>query len=215
MKRLLFIVLLFFGLNVYGEVLNGKWESQNNGQRSTLEFVSQNQLLYNGEMLYYQIVNNTIQVADDYGFVNYPYKLQQGKLYIQFPEGYKLTFVKYKKKREKLQSTSGNDTYLLRGKLCSYSSSYNGGYSHSDMLYFDGQGHYSTRAQTYSSGNSGAYVNEGNSDGGGSYSVHGINISVHVAGGNSFNGKVTQRDRRGNITGIEVNGKIFATGLCD
>lgn len=213
MKRLLFIVLLFFGLNVYGEVLNGKWESQNKGQRNTLEFVSQNQLLYNGEKLYYRIVNHTIEVADDYGFVGYPYKLQKGKLYIQFPEGYRLTFVKYKKR--KTQNSSGDDTYLLKGKLCSYSSSYNGGYSHSDMLYFDGKGHYFTRAQTYSSGDSGAYVNEGNSDGGGSYSVQGINISVHVTDGNSFNGKVTQRDKRGNITGIEVNGKIFATGLCD
>ena len=210
-----FVILLFTTLSAKG--LSGKWVAASNGERASLEFVSKNQLRYNGELLYYEIAGSNIRVADEYfGYVDYPYRLQKGALYITFPEGYTLKFLHPKSvKTSKRSSARSNDTYLLRGRLCSYSSSYNGGYSHSDMLYFDGNGRYSTGAQTYSSGDAGNYVNEGSGDGGGSYSVSGITVFVQVDGGQSFQGKVTQRASNGAITGIEVNGKIFATGLCD
>jgi len=169
-------------------------------------------------LLYYQLVGKNIRVADEYfGYVDYPYSKRGEKLYITFPEGYTLAFEKKsQKKSQRVRSaSSGNENYLLRGRLCSYSSSYNGAYSHSDRLYFDGNGRYSTSEQSYSSGSAGNYVNEGASDGGGTYSVSGVNIYVQVNGGASFNGKVTQRSSNGAITGIEVNGKIFAAGLCD
>jgi len=218
MRYFIFFVLLTLFTTLNAQSLSGKWVANSGSERRSLEFISQNQLRYNGEILYYEIVGSKIRVADEYfGYVEYPYSLKNKTLYITFPEGYTLKFQHPKKAKQstKQRKNSSNDTYLLRGRLCSYSSSYNGGYSHSDMLYFDGNGRYSTREQSYSSGDAGNYVNEGSSSDGGSYSVSGINVYVQVDGGNSFSGKVTQRASSGAITGIEVNGKIFATGLCD
>jgi len=218
MRYFVFILLLTLFTTLSAKSLSGKWVANSGSQKASLEFVSQNQLRYNREMLYYQIVGSNIRVADEYfGYVEYPYTLKKKTLYVTFPEGYTLKFQHPKKVKQKTQQrqNSGKDTYLLRGRLCSYSSSYNGGYSHSDRLYFDGNGRYSTGEQSYSSGDAGNYVNEGSSSDGGSYSVSGVNVYVRVDGGNSFSGKVTQRASNGAITGIEVNGKIFATGLCD
>jgi len=218
MRYFIFIILLTLFTTLHAKSLSGKWVANSGSEQVSLEFISQNQLRYNGEILYYQVVGSTIRVADEYfGYVDYPYSLKNKTLYVTFPEGYTLKFQHPKKVKQstKQKDNSNNDTSLLQGQLCSYSSSYNGGYSHSDKLYFDGNGRYSTGQQTYSSGDAGNYVNEGSSSGGGSYSVSGVNIFVHVDGGDSFNGKVTQRASNGDITGIEVNGKIFATGLCD
>ena len=214
MRYFILVMFLTFFTTLNAQSLHGKWIAHSGSEQASLEFISQNQLRYNGEVLYYQIIGSNIRVADEYfGYVEYPYTLKNKTLYITFPEGYTLKF--HHPKKVKLRGNDGNDTYLLRGRLCSYSSSYNGGYSHSDRLYFDGNGRYSTREQTYSSGDAGSYVNEGASGHGGSYSVNGVNVYIHVDNGNSFKGKVTQRASNGMITGIEVNGKIFATGLCD
>jgi len=218
MKKVFFLVLFLVSVSLDAKNLSGNWVAIADNQRVSLEFLSASRLSYNGEVLAYQKVGSDIKVADEYGgYINYPYKMKNKVLYITFPEGYTLVFKQISKYKNKRTSNlkSGSDTYLLNGRLCSYSSSYNGGYSHSNILYFDGRGRYSTSEQSYSSGDSGNYVNNGASDGGGTYSVDGINIYVHVNGGNSFSGKVTQRDNSGAITGINVNGNIFAKGLCD
>ena len=216
MKYFIFIILIALSLDAKN--LSGNWISSSDGQRVTLEFISKSQLRYDGELLAYQKTGSYIRVVDEYGgYINYPYKMKNKALYITFPEGYTLVFKEVKKSKVRRTNNlqNDNDTYLLSGRLCSYSSSYNGSYSHSNILYFDGRGRYSTSEQTYSSGASGNYLNNGESDGSGTYSVSGINIYVKVNGGNSFNGKVTQRDNSGSITGIDVNGNIFAKGLCD
>jgi len=218
MKKVFIVMIILLSASLYSKGLSGNWITSTDSQKITLEFLSKNQLKYDGELLNYKIVGSNIRIADEYGgFLNYPYKLKNKLLYISFPEGYTLEFKKIKEHKSKRARSlkNANDTYLLNGRLCSYSSSYNGGYSHSNILYFDGRGRYFTSEQTYSSGSSGSYLNNGESDGGGIYSVDGINIYVKVNGGNSFNGKVVQRDSNGEITGIDVNGNIFAKGLCD
>ena len=211
MKKVLFIVLFLLSLSLEAKNLSGNWVANSDSRIVSLEFLSKSKLKYDGELLAYTTVGSNIRVADEYGgYINYPYKMKNESLYITFPEGYTLVFKKIKKSKVKAAGT-----HLLRGKLCSYSSSYNGGYSHSNILYFDGNGRYSTSEQTYSSGASGSYLNNSGSDGSGTYSVDGVNIYVHVNGGKGFKGTVTQRTNNGAITGIDVNGHIFATGLCD
>ena len=212
----MFILLIVISLDA--KSLTGKWIASSDSQKISLEFLSKSHLNYDGDVLAYQIVGSNIRVVDEYnGYVDYPYKIKNKSLYITFPEGYTLVFKKLQNSKDNRtrSSTHGSDTYLLSGRLCSYSSSYNGGYSHSNILYFDGKGRYSTSEQSYSSGSSGTYLNNTQSDGSGTYSVDGINIYVHVNGGKGFNGTVTQRSSNGAITGIDINGNIFATGLCD
>ena len=216
MRYLIIVMLMTLFMSLNAKDLSGKWVCSSEG--ASLEFITENQLNYNGELLYYEVIGSRLRIADEYlGYVDYPYKMKNSSLYITFPEGYTLMF--QQKKQSKINKTktknSSSETYLLQGKLCSYSSSYNGGYSHSDILYFDGNGRYSTHAQSYSSGDSGSYYNDSNSADGGTYRVSGVNIYVHVNGGDSFVGNVTQRTNAGAITGIEVNGKIFARALCD
>ena len=218
MKHLIIFLLLSSFVTLWAKALDGKWVTSESGARVYLEFISKNHLIYDGENLEYRVNKNVIEIPDPYfGYVAYPYRFKNKKLLITFPEGYTLSFVKVKKTSKKERQTAqggASQNYLLQGRLCSYSSSYNGGYSHSDMLYFDGRGNYSTRAQTYSSGSSGAYVNE-NDGSSGRYRVEGGVLYVQTDDGRSFQGKIIEQKSDGRITGIDVNGNVFAAGLCD
>ena len=214
-KIILWMVLLSF-MNAAAKDLTGKWFAQEAG--TSLVFVSKNILIYDGGRLQYKIIGDKIRIPDPYlGYVDYPYKMQNGKLYIRFPEGYTLSFVKAARKKQNTRQKQDGKTqnYLLRGSLCHYSSSYNGGYSHSDRLYFDGIGRYSTGYQTYSSGSSGAYAGEGADGNGGSYSVMNGRIFIQTDDGSSYEGRVIEQQNDGRITGINVNGKVFGSALCD
>jgi len=214
--RFFVIMLLVVFVNLEAKDFSGKWVS---GQAGTsLEFISKTVLRYDGERFRYRVNAHNIQIADEYlGYIDYPYKIQNHKLYIRFPEGYTLTFTKVKQKKQSKRhaSAGGIQNHLIRGGLCSYSSSYNGGYSHSDRVYFDGVGRYSTGSQTYSSGDSGAYVNEGADGNGGSYKIVGDRIYIETDDGNRFEGSVIEQQSDGRITGIKINGKVFGSALCD
>ena len=218
MRFFSFLVIVLFYSNLFASQLSGKWSAVDEGNRVYLEFLSQTQLRYDGDTVEYKIIADRIRVFDVYGgYVDYPYNIKDGNLYVIFPQDYTVKFSKVKKtsKQTRDYSKIRGDNQLLQGRLCSYSSSYNGGYSHSDRLYFDGYGKYSSDAQTYSTGESGNYVNESASANGGSYKVVGDTIYIQTADGSSFQGKVIEQKSSGRITGINVNGNIFASGLCD
>ena len=54
--------------------LKGYWQCQEEGEPVTLEFMSRQQLLYNGQAVNYRHVPGAIQVQEEYGLVNYLYE---------------------------------------------------------------------------------------------------------------------------------------------
>ncbi|NIQ74817.1 MAG: hypothetical protein GWN80_04665, partial [Gammaproteobacteria bacterium] len=67
--------------------LLGFWQCQEEGQRSTLEFQSKTQLLYNGEAANYHLAPGVIRVQEDYNLVDYYYTVQGKQLIIMSPDG--------------------------------------------------------------------------------------------------------------------------------
>lgn len=68
-------------------ILQGAWDCDEGGTRSSLEFLSPNQLRYNGETASYQLVPNVILVEEEYGLAQYYYQFQDGALIVFSPEG--------------------------------------------------------------------------------------------------------------------------------
>jgi len=68
--------------------LQGFWQCEEEGVRTTLDFRSRSSLLYNGEAADYQLGSGMFRVQEEYGPVDYYYQLQQGTLVILSPEGY-------------------------------------------------------------------------------------------------------------------------------
>jgi hypothetical protein len=69
------------------ERLRGFWQCQEEGVRSTLEFASASQLLFNGQPAAYQLLPNMLQVEEEYGLTDYYYQLQEEGLVILSPDG--------------------------------------------------------------------------------------------------------------------------------
>ncbi len=212
------IFILFVSTSLYAVSLTGKWVAQSDQGVVSLEFLSGNQLNYNGELLPYQIVDDVIQVPGDFSLIDYPYTLKQGKLTIRFPEGYKLTFKRLGKTEHTNRANISNQNSRLQGMLCSYSSSgsYYGSsssYSSSQRVKFDGQGRFRTNNESSYSGDAGGYYGQGNASGG-RYEVKGNQVYLTVDDGSSYQGKVIEQSG-GRITGIEVNQTIYGSGLCD
>jgi hypothetical protein len=145
-------------------------------------------------------------------YIDYPYEIRNGELFITYPQGYTLKIKRVKNGADTKMISKQN--HLLSGKLCTYSSSALGGYSHSDRVYFDGKGNFSTSSETYSRGNSGTYAgtNNGNS---GRYSINANTIVIIYGDGSKYRGEIIERAPNGYITGINVNGNIFSSKLCD
>ena len=67
--------------------LQGSWECEEAGTRSTLQFLSPSQLSYNGVTTSYQMVPNAILVEEEYGLAQYYYQFQDGALIIFSADG--------------------------------------------------------------------------------------------------------------------------------
>jgi len=203
------LYLLISVSSVYANSLLGKWVAKSPQNSSYLEFVSDSTLIYNNEQLSYMIVGDKIRVAADYGYVDYPYTLDDKTLRISFPEGYQLLF-----KRQKKVDYSSSENRYLRGRLCSFSTSYNGGYSTNSWVEFDGIGRFRTNSSSSYSGENGSYYGQGD-DGSGTYSLHGDNISLRANDGSLYQGYVIERQNSGVVTGIKINSKVYASAVCD
>jgi len=68
--------------------LNGFWQCEEEGERTTLDFRSPDTLFYNGVSAQYQLGNGVFRVQEEYGPADYYYQFQQGTLVILSPEGY-------------------------------------------------------------------------------------------------------------------------------
>ena len=67
--------------------IKGYWQCQEEGIRSTLEFVSPKQLLYNGQAANYQLGPGFIAVQEEGGLVNYFFTREGNFLVILSPDG--------------------------------------------------------------------------------------------------------------------------------
>ena len=107
--------------------------------------------------------------------------------------------------------------HLLQGRLCSYSSSPDGGYARSTRVTFDGQGRFSTSSEASWSVESGW-----------GYGQHPGDMGAYRVGGNTVGGSVylqfadgstgvaqIHHMYRGMITELMYEGTLFGQGLCD
>jgi hypothetical protein len=67
--------------------LEGFWQCQEEGVRSTLEFTSQSTLIYDGQSASYQMLPNVLRVQGGDGPVDYLYEIQDGTLVVLSPDG--------------------------------------------------------------------------------------------------------------------------------
>jgi hypothetical protein len=67
--------------------LQGYWQCKEAGMNYSLQFLSSNQLVYNGQTTNYQLAPNILYVEEEYGTVGYFYQLQGGALTILSPDG--------------------------------------------------------------------------------------------------------------------------------
>ncbi len=206
--------------------LSGRWIFQNQQGQVVLDFLSANQLSFNGETTRYQLKEGIIQVMGDLGWIDYPYSLVQETLTITFPDGTKIPFTRasaasnqQKPNQQGMnQQTPGNGaTWQLRGTLCSWSGSSNssGGYSRTRKLVFDGQGNYQFGSEASFSSDAGiAYGGNPNVETG-TYTVGESTVTLRNSSGGSFQFKINMRQDNGMITELMFDGTLYATGLCE
>ena len=209
--RLLFLFIFLTSSTLYAVSFHGNWVAHSGQKETHLRFISSSELVYNGERLLYVIQGNVIRVASEYGYTDYPFTKEGNILRISFPQGYQLSF-----KQEKInkQTVKGNNTRLLRGRYCSFSSSYNGGYATTRWVLFDGQGRFRTGSGSSYSGDNGGYYGSTN-NGSGSYHVVGKNITLLADEGSKYEGKVIEWDSSSHVTGVNINGRVYGSAICD
>ncbi len=209
--RLFFIIFISF-ITLQANTLLGNWVVHTAQGDIYLRFISNSQLIYDGEQTNYIISGNVIRIANEYGYTDYPFTKKKNNLRINFPEGYQLNFKKDKKIKIKTQHR--DNTSYLRGKFCHYSSSYNGGYSTTSWVIFDGVRYFTTGSGSSYSGENGLYQGSNDSQGG-SYKVIGKKIQLQAIDGSKYKGSVTDWKNNGDVVSININGKVYASVLCD
>jgi len=75
------------------EILLGRWVCRTNNGDINLNFISENQLNFNGDMAYYTSTADKVTVQADGQVIIYPYYFSKKGLVITFPEGTKALFV--------------------------------------------------------------------------------------------------------------------------
>jgi len=220
------------GQGQQGSSLSGRWVFQNQQGQLVLEFLSANQLSFNGETTQYQLKEGVIQAMGDYGWIDYPYTLNQGTLTITFPDGTRLPFTKStaaasnqqwlnqqggNQQEMNQQSGGGGSTWQLQGTLCSYSGSSGGGssYSTTNKISFDGRGNFQYGRESSFSGDAGiAYSGNPNAQRG-TYRIEDKFVMLQFQSGESYRVAIKIRDNDGRITCLDYDGTLYATSLCD
>jgi hypothetical protein len=207
--------------------LAGRWLFQNQQGQLVLEFISSNQLSFNGETTDYQLKEGIIQAKGEYGWIDYPYTLSQGTLTITFPDGSRFPFTKTSpavtaqqgigQPAMNQQASAGGSVWQLKGSLCSWSgsSSSSSSYSRTQKIVFDGKGNFQFGSESSFSSNAGiAYGGNPNVETG-TYSVAESNVTLRFRSGETYVVKINMRQDNGMITELMHNGTLYATGLCD
>ena len=215
------------GQGQQASTLSGRWLFQNQQGQLVLEFLSANQLSFNGETTQYQLKEGVIQTKGDYGWIDYPYTLVQETLTITFPDGTRFPFTRTSSSVTNQQganqpgmnpqTTGGGSVWQLNGALCSWSGSSNdySSYSRTQKLIFDGQGNFQFGSEaSFSSDDGLAYGGNPNVKMG-TYRVGEGTVTLHYQDGDVYEFKIKIRQNDGRITCLDYNGTLYATELCE
>jgi len=219
--KTLFISLVFslsigsiFSQTNYAKQLIGSWQFKNENGTLNLVFQSESQLIFDNSTATYTANATSLNVMADGQYINYPYSLNGNTLQITFPDGYVINFNKVSSTTTNAISTNGKE-YLLKGNLCSYSSSSGGGYSSTTRVYFDGQGKFQYKSESSYSGESGSYASGDNGVETGKYVVENNQIALYFPDGSVGYAEIFFRQDDGSISEIKYEGTIYAKNLCD
>ena len=87
-------------------LLEGFWQCQEEGEQTTLEFQSKNQLIYNGQPASFQLLPNGFRVQEDSGPADYYYQYLEGTLIIFSSDGSMTYCQKAKKQPHQAQQST-------------------------------------------------------------------------------------------------------------
>jgi len=220
------------GQGQQASTLSGRWLFQNQQGQLVLEFLSANQLSFNGETTQYQLKEGVIQAMGDYGWIDYPYNLIQGTLTITFPDGSRLPFTKssstdpnrqwsnpqgMNQQGAGAQSAGGGATWQLRGSLCSWSGSSNSssGYSRTQRITFDGQGNFQVGSESSFSSDAGVAYGGNPNVQRGTYVIGERTVTLYYQDGTKYEFQIKIRQDNGMITTLGYDGNLYSTELCD
>ena len=210
-----------------GTSLSGKWLYQSPQGQLVLEFLSKDQLTFNGETTRYQLKEGVIQAMGDYGWIDYPYTLNQGVLTVTFPDGTRVPFSKTSvapanqpggfQQGTGQQSAAGGAVWQLRGSLCSWSDSSGSGSSFytTQKMVTDGQGHFQFGSESSFSGDAGIAYSGNPNIKRGTYSVGESIVTFVFEDGDTYQLKINMRQDNGMITELMLGEKLFAKALCE
>jgi hypothetical protein len=117
----------------------GRWICQTIEGRAVLEFVSDTELVFNGEPSYYTHVQGAIRVMEEWGPVDYGYTVNGDRLRVTNPDG---SITNCERQTQPRRGEGGGLERLLQGERCAYSSSPDGGFSTTRRVFFDGNGRF-------------------------------------------------------------------------
>lgn len=220
------------GKGQQASTLSGRWLFQSQQGQLVLEFLSANQLSFNGETTQYQLKEGVIQAMGDYGWIDYPYTLSQGTLTITFPDGTRLPFTRtsstttnqqginqqgMNQQGTNQQATGGGSTWQLKGALCSWSGSSNSSssYSRTQKIVFDGQGNFQFGSESSFSSDAGLAYGGNPNVKTGTYSVGERTVTLYYQDGDVFEFKIKIRQDDGRITCLDYDGTLYAADLCE
>jgi hypothetical protein len=214
-----------------GSNLIGTWIFQNQQGQLVLEFKSASQLTFNGESTQYQLKQGVIQAMGDYGWIDYPYTMNQGVLTITFPDGTQIPFTKSStssmnqqgmnqqgmNQQGSNQQGGGGSTWQLRGALCSWSGSSNdySSYSRTQKIVFDGQGNFQFGSEAGFTSDAGIAYSGNPNVSTGTYSVGQNTVTLYFQSGEVYEAKINMRQNNGMITELMYGSTLYATGLCE
>ena len=230
-KSIFFLILTMFLGNstIYGQDEStkptGNWLCQTEYGSVSLNFVSNEQMVYDGETFNYTLEGNILKVYSDYVWIDYPFELTGSQLIISYPEGYRLLFNKVSEAKTVTNTGSINSGAnnsggrYLNGTLCEYgssssSSSYSS-YSHTNRLYFDGRGNFQFGSESSYSGSAGSAYSSDNASETGTYSISGDEVILTFNDGSVYKLSIYFIQDDGRITEIYYGEKLYAAGLCE
>jgi hypothetical protein len=203
--------------------LIGRWSCQTEEGPASLEFVSENLLVFNGERAEYTLVAGAVRVMGEYGLEDYRYELRGDVLAVADPYGSSMQCQRQKQTRPQNQPGVGGGGVggsvlerLLQGEKCAYTSSPDGGFSTTRRLYFDGNGRFVYA--TLSEVDVPEVIGYGQGAGDpGSYRVLGTNRGdeVHLTFDNGSRVVMyVHHLYQGNIMELWYDDLVYAPGLC-
>jgi hypothetical protein len=203
--------------------LVGRWSCQTGDGPAQLEFVSESQLVFNGERSQYSLVQGVVRVAGEWGPIDYRYDLSGDNLSVTDPYGSAMQCTRQAQTRQGAgagpNARQGGGTgleSLLQGEKCAYTSSPDGGSSTTRRLYFDGNGRfvYATLSEVEVPEVIGYGQNQGDP---GSYRVLGSNRGdeVHLSFDNGSQVVMyVHHVYQGTIMELWYNDLVYAPSLC-